>query len=210
MGLRGHKPHLVFDSQRAVKAVELLRLEPSSADRMLSTMAERAIGRGVECARELFAASTQIALLAILIAGAAALQSCATGGSANVSPPLDISGGWSGATFPGCRSNGGVNCYKRPIAFNLNQNGSRVTGSYACPVGNMMCGMDNTGSVVDGKMDGSHLSDLRVVFSDATNCLYQGEFTGGIGNGEYMCFAGAGRIVEQGGWHLERLQPPSQ
>jgi hypothetical protein len=74
----------------------------------------------------------------------------------------------------------------------------------------MMCGTDNAGSIVDGKIEGSYLSGLRVVFSDATNCLYQGQFTanagnaGYAGNGTYWCFAGAGRIVEQGGWHLAR------
>jgi hypothetical protein len=67
-----------------------------------------------------------------------------------------------------------------------------------------MCGTDNSGHAVDGKMEGSYLSDLRVIFSDATNCLYQGQFTVDKGSGEYMCFAGAGRIVEQGGWNLDR------
>lgn len=100
---------------------------------------------------------------------------------------------------------GGVNCYKRPIAFSLVQSGANVSGSYSCPVGNPMCGTDNTGNVVAGRMEGPYLSDLRVVFSDATNCLYQGRFTpGDSGSGEYMCFAGAGRIVEQGGWQVER------
>ncbi len=67
-----------------------------------------------------------------------------------------------------------------------------------------MCGTDNSGNVENGKMEGPYLRDLRVIFSDATNCLYQGQFSGDSGNGEYMCFAGGGRIVEQGGWHLDR------
>jgi hypothetical protein len=143
---------------------------------------------------------TMLAVTTVLV------QACASAGSGTSQPPLDISGTWVGSSFPGCRSIGGVNCYKRPIAFNLVQTGSNVSGSYSCPVGNAMCGTDNTGNVIAGRIEGPYLSDLRVVFSDATNCLYQGQFTTGDGggNGEYMCFAGAGRIVEQGGWHVER------
>jgi hypothetical protein len=67
-----------------------------------------------------------------------------------------------------------------------------------------MCGADNNGKIVGGEMKGIYLSDMRVIFSDAINCLYQGKFTADEGEGEYMCFAGAGRIVEQGGWHVAR------
>ena len=140
---------------------------------------------------------------AIMLA-AASIQSCSVGGSGKSQPSLDISGAWVGNGFPGCRSNGGIDCYKRPIAFNLNQSGASVSGSYSCPIDNAMCGTNNSGNVVGGRMEGSYLSDMRVVFSDATNCLYQGQFTADGGSGEYMCFAGAGRIVEQGGWHLDR------
>jgi hypothetical protein len=137
---------------------------------------------------------------------AALMQSCAAGGSGASQPPVDIAGVWQGHSFPGCRSNGGINCYKRPISFNLNQSGSSISGSYACPIDNPMCGTDSSGNVAGGRMQGAYLSDLRVVFSDATNCLYQGQFNAEHGSGEYMCFAGAGRIVEQGGWSLSR--PP--
>jgi hypothetical protein len=143
-------------------------------------------------------------LAALVAASALMLQSCSTAGYGTPPPSLDISGDWAGHSFPGCRSSGGVNCYKRPIAFELEQNGSSVVGSYSCPIGNMMCGTDNSGKVIDGRMTGASLSGLRVVFSDVTNCLYQGQFTDSGGEGAYMCFAGAGRIVEQGGWHLDR------
>jgi len=149
--------------------------------------------------------SSRGALLSLIVfLSGALLESCSTGSSGAANPPLNIAGSWSGASFPGCRSSGGVHCYKRPISFELTQNGASVTGSYSCPVGNIMCGTDNSGNVVNGKMNGPYLSDLRVVFSDATNCAYQGEFTTSEGKGAYMCFAGAGRIVEQGGWELTR------
>lgn len=144
-----------------------------------------------------------VALIVLLVA--LFLESCAAGGSGM--PPVDISGAWVGASYPGCRSQGGVNCYRRPIGFSLKQSGSSISGSYSCPLNNPMCGTDNSGNVVGGRMNGAYLSDLRVVFSDATNCLYQGQFTAVGGSGEYMCFAGGGRIVEQGGWQLNR--PPS-
>jgi len=146
--------------------------------------------------------STALAIVAGFV-----LQACAgAGGGDSGQPPMNIAGNWTGASFPGCRSQGGEHCYHRPISFVLTQNGDRVSGSYSCPVGNMMCGTDNTGNVENGKMEGSYLRDLRVTFSDATNCMYQGQFTADSGNGEYMCFVGGGRIAEQGGWHLDRAQ----
>jgi hypothetical protein len=162
------------------------------------------IGRTVLRGRRIIKVTIPIRGAAAILLAAALSQSCALRGSGTSRSSVSISGAWVGNSFPGCRSSGGSHCYKRPIAFDLNQKGSAISGSYSCPIGDVMCGMDNSGNVVGGKMDGSYLSDLRVVFSDATNCLYQGQFTAAEGNGEYMCFAGAGRIVEQGGWQLVR------
>ncbi len=130
------------------------------------------------------------------------LQSCSSG---QAQPPLDIGGSWSGSIYPGCRSTGGVNCYARLVTFSFVQQVSNISGSYTCSFGNVGClGDDNSGKIVSGKIEGADLSDLRIAFSDASNCLYQGQFTASEGTGAYMCFAGAGRIVEQGGWHLKR------
>ena len=144
-----------------------------------------------------------ITWVAVSVAVFSLMQSCSDRAPGTPQPSLNVSGRWTGKSFPGCRSNHGVNCYQRPIAFDFVQNGRDISGSYSCPFGDMMCGLDNSGKIVGGKLEGSYLSDLRVVFSDATNCLYQGQFADHNGSGEYMCFAGAGRIVEQGGWRLE-------
>jgi hypothetical protein len=161
-------------------------------------------GRTVPSGRRVTDITVRAGNAAAMLLAVALIQCCSVGGAGTSQPSISIGGAWVGNGFPGCRSNGGINCYKRPIALNLNQNGSSISGSYSCLVGNALCGMDNTGNIVDGRMEGSYLSDMRIVFSDATNCLYQGQFTADGGKGEYTCFAGAGRIVEQGGWQLER------
>jgi len=48
------------------------------------------------------------------------------------------------------------------------------------------------------------MPDLRIEFPDATNCLYQGHFIGSESEGGYMCFAGGGRMIEQGSWSLKK------
>lgn len=133
------------------------------------------------------------------------LQACSSG---QTKPALDVSGNWSGAMYPGCRSQGGVNCYKRLITLDFVQQGADLSGSYTCAFGNVPCMGDNhTGNIVGGRMEGTDLSDLRIAFPDATNCLYQGPFTASEGSGAYMCFAGAGRIVEQGGFQVKKTAP---
>ena len=147
-------------------------------------------------------AVTSAILLSVSAVVGLFLQSCSAG---QTQPALNIGGNWSGRIYPGCRSQGGVNCYERLVTFAFDQQGAGVSGSYTCAFGNVNCmGDNNSGQIVDGKMEGAYLSDLRIVFPDATNCLYQGQFTASDGTGAYMCFAGAGRIVEQGGWHIKR------
>jgi hypothetical protein len=85
------------------------------------------------------------------------------------------------------------------------QSGSDLSGSYTCGYGTMNClGFNNTGTIVYGRIDGSYMPDLRIAFPDATNCLYQGHFMGDEGEGGYMCFGGAGRMIEQGSWRLKK------
>ena len=71
--------------------------------------------------------------------------------------------------------------------------------------GNLGClGEDHNGKIVGGRMDGIDLTDLRVAFPDALNCLYQGQLSATAGAGEYICFAGGMRIIEEGSWQLKR------
>jgi len=144
--------------------------------------------------------------LLVAIVAALFLQSCASG---QVEPPsLNLSGNWSGTIYPGCRSMGGPNCYQRFITFGFVQQGSSIRGSYTCTFGNVGClGYDNSGNIVSGRLEGADLSDLRIAFSDGSNCMYQGQFSASDGTGNYMCFAGGARIIEEGSWRVKRAGP---
>ena len=142
-------------------------------------------------------------LTALTFAAMLFLQACAAGQVQE--PPVDVSGNWSGNNYPGCRPGSAEHCYDRLITMQLVQQGSKLSGSYTCAAGSLGClGGDNTGQIVSGRIDGSQLSDLRIGFSDATSCLYQGQFGTSGGTGEYICFVNGMRIIEEGGWQLKR------
>jgi hypothetical protein len=150
----------------------------------------------------LWRASVCAGVIGLTLALILLLQACSSG---QVEPPLDVSGNWSGNMYPGCHSTTGINCYDRLITFNFVQQGSSLAGTYTCTRGNLGClGEDHNGKIVGGRMDGIDLSDLRVAFPDSLNCLYQGQLSATAGSGEYMCFAGGMRIIEEGGWQLKR------
>jgi len=131
-------------------------------------------------------------------------DSCTNLASAPSLPPAQVAGAWDGESYPGCRSFGKHCPTYRLISMNITQAGSGLTGSYACAFGNRPCTLaDHTGTIVSGRMEGSFLPELRIGFSDATDCLYNGHFTGDTAEGGYLCFSG-GRSVEGGSWNLER------
>ncbi len=55
---------------------------------------------------------------------------------------------------------------------------------------------------MSGRVDGSVLPELRIGFSDATDCLFNGHFVGDTAEGGYICFSG-GRVIDSGGWNLK-------
>ena len=132
------------------------------------------------------------------------LQSCTSVASGPSQPPVDINGAWEGSTSAGCYiAMGHCNAY-RLITMSIVQNGSNLSGSYACAYGNMIClGDMNSGTIATGRVDGSYVPDLRVQLPNGVDCLYQGHFTGNQGEGGYMCLYG-GRMLEQGSWQLKR------
>jgi hypothetical protein len=133
------------------------------------------------------------------------VNSCGNVASGPTQPAADVAGTWQGSSSAGCFLTGHrCNAY-RLISLNLIQSGSDLTGSYTCAFGTMNClRLNNIGTIVYGRIDGSFMPDLRIAFPDATNCLYQGHFTGDEGEGGYMCFGDGGRMIEQGSWHLTR------
>ena len=146
------------------------------------------------------AATSALALSALPVL----LQSCASA-SRTLQPPVDVSGTWKGSTSAGCFLTGHRCDAYRLISLTFVQNGADLTGSYTCSYGTMNClGLNDTGAIAYGRIEGSYMPDLRIEFPDATNCLYQGHFMGNEGEGGYMCFAGGGRMIEQGSWRLKK------
>jgi hypothetical protein len=146
------------------------------------------------------AATSPLALSALPVL----LQSCASA-SRTLQTPVDVSGTWKGSTSAGCFLTGHRCDAYRLISLTFVQNGADLTGSYTCSYGTMNClGLNDTGAIAYGRIEGSYMPDLRIEFPDATNCLYQGHFMGNEGEGGYMCFAGGARMIEQGSWRLKK------
>ena len=135
------------------------------------------------------AAVAAISISALLVGAMVLFSSCGATTSGVSQPAADVSGTWAGSSSAGCFLTGHrCNAY-RLITLSLVQSGSSLSGSYTCAYGTMNClGLNNTGTIAYGRIDGSYMPDLRIEFPDATNCLYQGHFIGSESEGGYMCF----------------------
>jgi|SRR6516165_5094161 len=143
--------------------------------------------------------------ITLLIWAMLSFDACGNLKSGPTQPAAKVAGTWDGSSSAGCFLTGHRCDAYRLITMTFVQNGSDLSGSYTCGYGTMNClGLNNTGTIAYGRIDGSYMPDLRIEFPDATNCLYQGHFMGDEGEGGYMCFAGGGRMIEQGSWHLKR------
>jgi hypothetical protein len=153
-----------------------------------------------------YARGSNSCICALLISAILLFDSCGNVASTPpAQPAVNISGTWEGSSSAGCFLTGHRCDAYRVISLAFTQSGSDLSGSYTCGYGTMNClGLNNAGTVVYGRIDGFYMPDLRIAFPDATNCLYQGHFTGDEGEGGYMCFGGGGRMIEQGSWRLRK------
>ena len=68
----------------------------------------------------------------------------------------------------------------------------------------MMCRkLNDTGEIAYGAVREGSLS-LRVMLSDGSSCIFQGNNSGGRIGGNYICLQG-GAIVDRGQWEVERI-----
>jgi hypothetical protein len=116
-----------------------------------------------------------------------------------------ISGMWQGmsqaycgAGTPASRCNA-----VQKITLDLRQTNGKVTGSYTCAYGNMVCrNLNTTGKVVSGEHRSGNAT-IRVLMPDGSTCRFGGRFTGQTGIGNYVCYSG-GRQIERGTFRLSR------
>ncbi len=113
---------------------------------------------------------------------------------------------WEGTTQASCdpfTRPGRCNARNR-ITLSLFQKGDKITGTYSCATGNIVCFNGNdTGKIVAGQLIDTQLRMLRIQMSDGTGCIYNGTLSEANGQGGYQCMAG-GSILEQGSWRVAR------
>jgi hypothetical protein len=120
----------------------------------------------------------------------------------------NVSGLWSGTTLVtpcGFALSGRCNAQNK-ITLNLTQQNNRITGSYTCAYGTMICrngGADNTGKVVSGRAAGNQIRLSISIPADTSICYYNGMLTSTTAMyGTYMCF-NSGDLVEEGTWDVK-------
>lgn len=120
-------------------------------------------------------------------------------------PASDVTGSWKGTSIASCapgftvRSRCGA---QQRITLGLIQDGSKISGDYHCAFGNMNCrGLNDSGKVIGTYHPGR--ASLRIIFPDASTCLFTGRFSQRVGNGGYTCSTG-GKVIEQGDWRVAR------
>jgi hypothetical protein len=147
--------------------------------------------------------STIVIALFVTLAMALATNVPATAQAANVS------GLWSGTTLvtPCDFALSGRCNAQNKITLNLTQQSNRITGSYTCAYGTMICrngGADTAGKVISGRTSGNQVRLSLLIPTDVSNCYYNGMLTSATAmHGTYMCFNG-GDLVEEGTWDVKR------
>jgi hypothetical protein len=119
----------------------------------------------------------------------------------------NVSGLWSGTTLvTPCYFSGGRCNAQNKITLKLTQQNNRITGSYACAFGTMICrhgGADDTGKVISGRIFDNQVRLSVLIPADVSNCYYNGMLTSATTmHGTYMCFNG-GDLVEEGMWDVK-------
>jgi hypothetical protein len=120
----------------------------------------------------------------------------------------NVSGPWLGTTLvtPCAFALSGRCNAQNKITLNLTQQNNRVTGSYTCAYGTMICrngGADNAGKVVSSRVAGNQIRLSISIPADTSICYYNGMLTSTTAMyGTYMCF-NSGDLVEEGTWDVK-------
>jgi hypothetical protein len=129
-----------------------------------------------------------------------------------------VTGFWSGQlVVTPCSSmtdtDGGRCNAVNKISFLLYQTDNGLGGSYTCSTGTMVCrngGADDSGTLTQGSIRGSHLRFSIIVPADVSSCDFRGTITApNHAEGLYECVEGGG-LVDQGQWQIEREAPKKE
>ena len=106
----------------------------------------------------------------------------------------NISGTWRGTAISSIVG-GTVN-----IAATLNQNGTNVTGTYACSPGSIQC--IQASGTIRGTMSGNSLT-AQLIYPDNSSCgAFNGTLSGSTLSGSYACTTRLGE--DRGTWQMSR------
>ncbi len=157
------------------------------------------VAEAVRCCEAIAAA----AMLALTLSG------CFQAGGA-LPPALDITDFWQGVSvvtpgWPGAHG-AGIGYGIQLISLTLLEEGSRLTGFYACERYTAECGdrgLHENGPINGGIIAGDEVN-FRVTFaSDLSSCIFGGRFSIFKGQGSYHCYSGGG-LIEAGKWNVRR------
>jgi hypothetical protein len=116
----------------------------------------------------------------------------------------DLSGVWAGISITSCtpfRMTGPLRCgSKADIKLTLIQKpAATITGVYASVRPTAGKAFEQTGRIVDVRVNGATSLWLRVSMRDHSSCLFNSNFSGEEMEGSYLCFNNA-TSAERGRW----------
>ena len=139
-----------------------------------------------------------------LLAFALATLIFATG--ARAAEPASTTSHWAGTTKARCGTltTDHSRCSAvQNITLTLVDDGSKISGSYACVYGNQNCrGMQEAGKIERGTLKGEQL-ELVIMAPDRSSCRFSGLLKHDSGKGSYYCKGGS-QFDERGSWRLHR------
>ncbi|MGH7906068.1 MAG: hypothetical protein ACREP6_05525 [Candidatus Binataceae bacterium] len=90
------------------------------------------------------------------------------------------------------------------IAITMLQEGPLIHGFYKCTAGNMMCRDADSGGVIKNVSVRGDILIFRVMMSDGSSCIYDGQIADATMTGGFTCIAGLG-LTERGRWRVTHI-----
>lgn len=154
-------------------------------------------------------------VLAVALGGCAASSSAqpvAITAAQSRSGTVDFTGVWKGKSIEACELNllgsqspGRCNAIEK-ITFNLKQAGDKLSGTYNCEYGTMVCRDEaHNGHIMYGSVRGDALSFTILLPSDGSSCTFDGRYGSEKMTGSYTCYQGGG-LVDQGSWQVTQAR----